>query len=298
MPTVISSALDRIIRVGCLLVLTFAALTHGVVEPWSVLIFQLLITALFCLWAFKVYRERKLDARIPVLVWPLFGLVMIGALQSITWIDAEGVRRSLSYDVEATRSTMLVLVFLLVWMLLAANFFASREELLWLAKFLPWYGLVLAVQALLQQFSAPHTILWLREIKTAQPFGTFINRDHFAGYMELLIGMPVALLATRYVRGEGRFLYVVAAMFMGLALVLTLSRGGVLSLVLELLLIGALAIRRTSYMQRGAGKKLNFSGAWVRRSAAILKPSTRVEAPPWGSACKKCWSWMVGAGSR
>jgi O-antigen ligase len=54
--------------------------------------------------------------------------------------------------------------------------------------------------------------------------------------------MPVALIATRYIRGEERFLYAVAAIMMGLATILTLSRGGTISLLAEMIFIAAVSL--------------------------------------------------------
>lgn len=246
------NALGSLLRIGLLFLVVATALMHGVVEPWSNLLFQLLVAALLFLWGYKAYQDRQLILWLPGIAWPFVGLIGVAAVQSVAWVDRNGLRQSLSYDVEATRSAVLTLCCLLICLLLAANVFNQREAWEGLAKFLPWYGMALAILAILQHFSAGNAILWIREITSSQPFGTFINRDHFAGYMELLVGMPVALIATRHIRGEGRFIYIVAALMMGLAVVLTLSRGGTIGLVLELLVIGALANRRARYLNKGA----------------------------------------------
>lgn len=248
-----SAALERVLRAGLLLIVIFTALAHGVVEAWSALLFQWSVAALFFLWVCQVYQARRLELAIPSVAWPLCGLIVVGAIQSVTWLDRAGLRRSLSYDVEATRRTVIMLLCLLICLLIAAHFLRGKEALQMLAHFLPLYGMSLALLALLQHFTAPHSILWWREIRHQSPFGTFINRDHFAGYLELLAGVPVALIATRVMRGEWRFLYLVAALLMGLAVILTLSRGGALSLLIELLCIAALAQRRAAQLGKEAG---------------------------------------------
>lgn len=236
-----------LLGLGCLIV--FSALAHGVVEPWSALFFEWLSVALLFLWAYQVYRARRLDVYVPPLVWPLAVWLVLGAAQCVTWLDAAGFRHGLSLDVEATRGAVLRLCCLLACVLVAADVLGSRAAWQRLARFLPWYGLTLALLAILQYFTARQTILWLREIDTSQPFGTFVNRDHFAGYMELLLGLPVALVATQAVRGEGRFVQIVAALLMGLAVLLTLSRGGTVSILLELLLIAVLTRKRAARLR-------------------------------------------------
>lgn len=254
------NALESGLRAGLLFLLVLTALMHGVVEPWSSLVFQLFTVGLFFLWAFKLYQERQLVLWVPGIAWPLAGLIVVALVQSVTWVDANGFRQGLSYDVDATRSAVLTLLCLFLCLLLAANIFNQREACAGIAKFLPWYGMALAILAILQHFTAGNAILWVREITGGQPFGTFINRDHFAGYMELLVGLPVALIATHQIRGEGRFIYIVAALMMGLAVILTLSRGGAIGLVLELLLIGALAQRRARYLHKNRQHGLSWLG--------------------------------------
>ena len=41
--------------------------------------------------------------------------------------------------------------------------------------------------------------------------GPFVNRNHFAGYMEMLIPIPLALALSRATRGEARVFYGFAA---------------------------------------------------------------------------------------
>ncbi|MBW8869120.1 MAG: O-antigen ligase family protein, partial [Acidobacteria bacterium] len=96
------------------------------------------------------------------------------------------------------------------------------------------------------------------------PFGPFVNRNHFAGWM--LMALPVTLglvlgslsRAMRGVRSRWRdrlvwfssaeasqlILFAVAAIVMALALVLTMSRSGVTSFALAIALTGAIVARR------------------------------------------------------
>jgi O-antigen ligase len=98
------------------------------------------------------------------------------------------------------------------------------------------------------------------------PFGPFVNRNHFAGWM--LMAIPLALgyfcaalsRATAAVRPSVRdwLLWlsspdasravqaVFGVMLMGLALMLTLSRSGMLSLTVALIVCGYIAVRRQS----------------------------------------------------
>lgn len=238
-----SGLFDKSITVGLMAVMVFAALAHGVVEPWSVLVFELLAALLALLWAIKAVVDKQLRLEIPPLAWPLAGLILLGLVQSFAVTDADGVRQSLSMDVEATRKTLMVLCSLLICCLLAATVFRSRDRLHRLAKFLVLFGAAVGVFGLVQQYAWSGSVYWLRQVET-KPFGPFFNRDHFAGFMELLIALPLALIVTRYVRGERRVLYSVAAMMMGIAAIFTLSRGGMIGLAVESVFLAVVGFRR------------------------------------------------------
>jgi O-antigen ligase len=248
-----SNALDNAIAVGLMLIVVFAALAHGVVEPWSIFVLELATAVLALLWMVKAVIDKNLTLVLPQTTWPLAALILLGLAQSVAWIegnDGAGVRQSLSLDVESTRGTVLVLCSLLTLSVLAANFLTGAGRLLTLTRFFVFFGAVMGVFGLVQYFSGSSSIYWMRPAGSSA-FGPFFNRDHFAGYMELLIAIPVALIVTGYLRGEKRLVFGIAAMFMGMAAIFTLSRGGMISILAEMIFIAAMSFRR-NYMKAGA----------------------------------------------
>jgi O-antigen ligase len=268
-----SDLLDNAIAVSLMLVVVFAALAHGVVEPWSIFVFELASAVLALLWAIKAVSDKNFTLIIPHTIWPLAALILLGLAQSVSWSDGTGVRQSLSLDVDSTRGTVLVLSSLLVLSVLSANFLTGAGRLLALTRFLILFGAVMGVFGLVQYFSGSRSVYWLRYAE-ASAFGPFFNRDHFAGYMELLIPLPVALIATRYVRGEKRLAYGIAAMFMGVAAIFTLSRGGMISIFAEMIFIVAMSVRRSQTMagdnERGKAQMASATAAVATVLAAIV----------------------------
>src|SRR5205085_8239806 len=183
-----SVVLDRAIAVGMLVALIFTALAFGANEAWSVGLFELLIALLLLLWAVKWVIEKAIKITIPVTAWPLAALCAFGLVQGFT----------LSLDREATRGATLAIFFMLAAFLLAANFFATRQRLGMLVNLLVAYGLALAVFALVQYFTFEGKIYWVRPTPFTA-FGPFPNRNHYAGYMEMLAPLPFALIAARAV---------------------------------------------------------------------------------------------------
>jgi O-antigen ligase len=150
---------------------------------------------------------------------------------------------SLSKNVGYTRAAVTVLVFLLISAVIASSFFTSKKHLSVLGHFLVIYGLGMAIFALVQHFAWNGSFYWLRPTEATSPFGPFANHNHFAGYMELLIPLPVALIITRAVRAELRVLFGFAAAMMGLAAVLSLSRGGIISIAAAMIFLVLMSAR-------------------------------------------------------
>jgi O-antigen ligase len=235
--------LNKSIAVGLMIAVAFTALAHGAVEPWSLFLFEVIIITLIALWATKAIKERRLRLTIPDLVLPIAALALFGIIQSVALTDSTGRVMSLSKDVGATRAAVIVLIFLLVCALLAANFWTSRAMLKWLANFLTVFGLALALFGLIQHFAWNGKLYWIRPTEAPSPFGPFANHNHFAGFLELLIPIPVGLLLTRAVRGELRWLYGFAALMMTLAVLASLSRGGMIALAASLAFVLLFGLR-------------------------------------------------------
>jgi O-antigen ligase len=250
------SAIRNVVAGGLMLAVVFTALALGTVEAWSVAVFELIAVILLFLWAAKAIVDKRLDINFPAAALPLGGFVLLGLIQSIA-INRSGDRiASLSMDVEATRGASTVIFFLFACFLIASNFFRSGERLRTLANFLIIFGLILAVFALIQHFTWEGRLFWFRPMPAAGAGtgGPFVNRNHFAGYMEMLIPIPVALSLSRAIRGEARLLYAFAAAIMGIAEVASLSRGGLVSLVFGLIFLAVVSARQKRNDAQSTGK--------------------------------------------
>jgi len=252
--------IDLVIAVGLMATVSGAALAFGAVEPWSLATLGLLILAFMVLWGIKGVINRRLKISLPSTTLPLLALILLGVLQGITVEDSAGKRFSISLDAEATRLTVEVLLVLLIAFLLSANFLTDARRLAWLRNFLIFFGLALAVFGLVQRFTGNGKFYWVIETVTplSASFGPFVNHNHFAGYVEMIAPIPVALILRRVVRGELAFLYGFAAAMMGIAVVMSLSRGGMISLVAGLMFVVAFGFKSpTGHM---AGER--FAARW------------------------------------
>jgi O-antigen ligase len=238
-----TGGLSKAISSGLLVAVMFTALAHGAVEPWSVFVFEAVVVVLLLLWSVKVIADKRLTLNVPDTALPIAALAAVGLVQSVAFADSSGRWLSLSKNVGYTRAAVTVLIFLLICYLIASNFFSSRERLATLGHFLVIYGMAMALFGLVQHFAWNGRFYWLRPTEATSPFGPFANHNHFAGYMELLIPVPIALILTQAVRAELRVLYGFAAMLMGVAAVLSLSRGGIISVAAAMMFLALMSAR-------------------------------------------------------
>jgi O-antigen ligase len=246
--------IDQVIVIGLMAVMVGSALAFGTVEPWSMATFGLLIIAFLVLWGIKGVISGALKIIVPSTALPLVALLLLAFLQGFTVKDSAGRRSSISLDAEATHLTTEILLVLLIAFLLSVNFLAGPRALAWLRNFLIFFGLALAVFGLLQYFTWNGKFFWVIELRVQppSPFGPFVNHNHFAGYLEMIAPIPVALILRRAIRGELAVLYGFAAAMMGLAIIMSLSRGGMISLVASLMFVVAFGFKPSTRRPAGA----------------------------------------------
>ncbi|MFN7948487.1 MAG: O-antigen ligase family protein [Blastocatellia bacterium] len=280
----INRQLDSVIAIGLVVAVVFTALSHGAVEPWSVAVFELMMIALLLLWGISMVVTGRLRIHLPATVWPLLALLALGLTQCIVVRDSAGARLSLSKDIEATRMVVLLLFCLIVACVIAVNFFKRRERLQALLNFLVIFGLALAVFGLIQHFAWNGKLYWLRPltVAAASPFGPFVNHNHFAGYLEMLAPLPVALIVTGAASRGRRLFYLFAAAMMGIAVVASLSRAGMISLLAAMLFLLALSFRLRPQPGRlqHAASRLGSASAVIVVSLAIVAGIFWIGADP------------------
>lgn len=267
-----STKIERLTAIGLLLAVVFTALAFGTVEPWSLALFELLTAGLALLWGAKFIADQQIVVTLPRTALPIAALCVYGFIQGLAFTRGDGVRVSLSADVEATRAATAGLLFLLIAFVIAANVLTSRRRVRGLIITLTGFGLLLAIFALAQHFTWNGRFYWLREASAAvtSPFGPFANHNHFAGYMELLVPLPIALVLTRATRPDARLFLIFAAAVMAVAVVASLSRGGMISLAAELVFIGLMSGR--------LGETREHSDTAPRRRVAASRVASPVAA--------------------
>jgi O-antigen ligase/tetratricopeptide (TPR) repeat protein len=287
-----------------LLVLVCAApWAYGAVHPGFEFLLDAGVFGLLLFWAGRiVLRGRLTWKKCPVAVC-LAGLVLVGLCQVTTlsrpllgWLSPRATQlydqllpdrpeqfpegeegaagppagSTLSLYPAATRKETIRLLAVFLVFALVRNNLGSPASLRRLCIAAVLNGCLLSLFALVQFFTSPRNTLYWRYPSQGQVFGPFVNRNHFAFYLNLCIGPGVGLLLSRRhpaAAGERRWsfprpalLHDPAALWLcaGLALMagsvlFSLSRGGMLALAGMVLACVVLGWRHARSLRLGTG---------------------------------------------
>jgi O-antigen ligase len=266
---------DKIIFLGMIFLLAFTPLAYGTTEPWSLVILQLGVLLLTLLYMLRmIFKEGGLVIPNKGLM-AIFGLFAVFVfLQTVPLPVNNGARvlrlvndakeaaplipglkfNTLSVYPYATWEAGLVLLTYLLTFYLVTCYFSMSDprtpdpemddtktsRLSKLAMFLVFFSFAVSVFGIIQYFTSNGKIYWFRAAPEGTVFGPFVNRNHYAGYMELTIPMALGLAFTRGIGLEKTILYVFMATTMASSVFLSLSRGGMLSFVGEVLFLAFL----------------------------------------------------------
>ncbi|HAF12566.1 MAG TPA: hypothetical protein DCK99_02460 [Blastocatellia bacterium] len=245
------------------LAIILSALAYGTVHYWALALFFLGGIVILILWLADSWILGSLRLSRNVLQLPLVGMFVLGVVQLLPFRDPGNIGtpsiplvKSLSFDPYATRLVLIEVAALLIYFAATLVFTDTPKRLRLLVRTITMFGFFLAIFGLTQSFTSPNKVYWVREMPQSQAFGPFINRHHFAGYMELALAVPLGLLFSGSVEKEKRFIYLFAAVLMGVALIITNSRGGIISLGAEILFLVATLGLGSRHKKRASAKKI------------------------------------------
>jgi len=271
--------IDRIMLGGLLVAIVLSPWPFGSVEFYAVAGLAALLMVLLGLWVIKGAVEKKVTVFFTPLHWVLLAFLGVSLVQLIPWpfdVHHDVFRwNRISLDPAATKQAIIKLSVLLGYFFLASQLISNRRRLSLMVNTLIILGFAVAVVGILNKLTFNGRILWFRESEyVLGAFGPFVNRNHFAGFMELLIPLPLAMILGRGVERDRWIVYGFMAATMGTALVLSASRGGIMAMLVQLLLLPMLAGREWRHRQ--------LLKEWSSSEVGMLvsPPAERLLAPP------------------
>jgi O-antigen ligase len=218
------------------------ALLFGTVHAPTIALFWASAAFLVMLWAADGLWSGALRFSGSSLQLSLIGAILFGLIQIIplgyTQVAGVSIVRTLSYDSYQTQLAVWHFAALLVFFAAALAFIDSPQRFRFLVFFITVFGFAFAFFAIIQNLLDPGRIYGIWERPYVQPFGSFVNKHDFAAYIEMCVAVPLGLLFAGAVEREKRLLYLTAVALMGIALVLSGSRGGLIALLAELIFLG------------------------------------------------------------
>jgi O-antigen ligase len=258
-------------RVLLLATVLAAPLAFGAVQVWAWTSICILASLLLVLWALESFGRRAVRIAISPLYLPAIGLLLLGVIQLLSHrtMDTEGTREAL---LKLAGDLILFFVAVQLWsspptalthpsapLPLAGE--GQRGEGRWmranqhpsrwrrLGAIVTVYSFLLALFSLLQFFSSHGLIYW--KVKTdGWVFGPYVNHNHYAGLMEMLIPVSVTYALSRRKKHGANALLGFAVILPIVSVLLSGSRAGCIALLFEILVIVAVMGWRSSPEER------------------------------------------------
>lgn len=244
--------------------LMISVLLFGSVEVWSSAVIQFLVFTLGFIWILKAeYRKYEVPVQVRLILITVFTFVVYGALQTaplpsylLKLISPLSFQMQSFYGFDSKSAmpvslntygtvykTIQAAAFFTVFAISATSF-SNRDKLSETLKSLTIFGFSLAIFAIVQKATWSNGIYWFRELTLGgTPFGPFVNRNHFAGLMGMLIPLGLGLAITMREK-EKKILFGFMSVIMAVSLFFSLSRGGITSFFAGLFLFALLILQR------------------------------------------------------
>jgi O-antigen ligase len=242
------SLLDTAIFYGLIVVIGLSAIPYGTVEPWSEALFECAIFFLTLLWIVQGLIQGSWRVGNVRLLTPLVGLALVAAMQSFAWVKTdvagEKVWFALSADPFESWVFALRIAALILAAMLVIRFTSSTRRLGILVHAIIAVAVGSALFGIARQ-AMQHAQLGfvLSRLPLDQGFGQFINKNHFAFLIELALGLTVGVAFMRRRHRERVLLYLAVLLFMWAAIVLSKSRGGLLTIAVQVIFAALLFVR-------------------------------------------------------
>ncbi len=205
--------------------LAFGVLALGAVQEWAICALECEAALLFVLWAGRQIALARIrltnSALIPALV-----------LLSLPILQLALGRTAYFY---ATRYNLLEWMAYGAFFLVASEFSGSPSARKRLAIGIAAFGTLYATFATIQGFTAPPDLLYGIVKTHGTGFGSYINRNHYAGLMEMLLPFGLVISTSRSAPPSLRLLSSFGSLVMLASIFVSGSRGGMVAVVIALI---------------------------------------------------------------
>lgn len=226
--------LQNVLVTGLFALLVFGILAFGAVDEWSTFTFEAGAAVLFLVWV----AAQVVAGRITLSKNPLY----LPAVLFFLLILAQIALKISTYSY-ATRYAAMQYVSFGIVLLVAAECLQEENARKRFAIALIAFGAAYAFFALVQELTANGKIFWLhRPQYNGGIYGSYVNRNHYAGVMEMLLPLPLVVSMGHLLKKEKRAIVAFCAILMASTIFLCGSRGGMIAFALQIVLFAALTL--------------------------------------------------------
>jgi O-antigen ligase len=209
----------------------------GAVEEWATFALEAASVALMLLWAGKQLTAKRITLADCPLYLPC--LLFFGVILAQIALHTSAYPYATKYD--ALKYVCFGIILLVAVECLGSG--AARKRF---ALTMTSFGALYALFALIQGLASNGKIFWIYASQSGGAiYGSYINRDHYAGLMEMLAPIPLVLGLSKLLNGGQRVLLAFCGALMATTIFLSGSRGGMFSFAGEMIILAALSLRKT-----------------------------------------------------
>jgi O-antigen ligase len=238
-----TSFLNKTIFFLLCLTLVFTTLAYGGVHQPVLAVFYIFVSAIVIMFLADALGLKTIAfdgslIQIPIFLAALYGFVQIvpfGSYLGPAGIDA--IPRTISIDPFSSQVNAFHFLALALFFSVFLSSLNSTARIRTAAYVIVAFGFLFAFYAILQSVLSPGKIYGIYSNTAAAPFGSFINRNNFAAFMEMSVCLPLGMLYAGGVGRDKRLIYITAISLMGISLLLSGSRGGFVGMLTGVILI-------------------------------------------------------------
>jgi len=215
-----SPAIQKVLFAGVVVILFFGTLAFGAVHEWAFATLETASALLFALWAVSQAASKKLE----IVSNPLYFPIVVFGLLVLTQIAFGITAYPYATWTEALKYVAYGMLFFITLQCLRTE--RQVRQFAWLVTS---FGFLYSLFAIAQQFTSSRKIFWLRTVERGWIYGSYINHNHYAGLIELLVPIPLALSFYDRLEAGKRVMCGFITMIMAASIFLSGSRGGMVA---------------------------------------------------------------------
>jgi O-antigen ligase len=230
---------------GVVTLLLFGPLAAGAVRPWAIFVLEIGAALLFALWVVRQAGSGVMEFTGNPLFPPMLVFAALIVLQLVTGITA--------YRYQTFSSALLYCAYGL-FCFLVVQCLRRSSQIKTLALVFSAYGFLLAMFALLQSITSNGKLYWLRTPRFGGwIYGPYVNHNHFAGLMEMLVPIPLIFFLMHRAQGWRKAMAALAAGVMASTIFLSGSRGGMAAFTVQVAVLSAVLLKQRKARRSSVG---------------------------------------------